>query len=273
MSYVKKLLWIVFGAILIGGILLFVSGRFEGTAALQRAAAGETMFLPLVIVAALIDSINPCAFSILLLTIGFLFSLGKVRSDILKIGGMYILGLFTVYILIGLGILGTLNVLNIPHILSNIGAGLVLAFGAINLINYFFPQFPIKLKVPQAAHQRIAHFIEKGSVPTAFGLGVLVGMFEFPCTGGPYLLILGMLHDRYLSGFGYLVLYNLIFISPLVVILLVASNDYLLAKVQEWRSGNIRRMHLGSGMAMIGLGLLILAMNYWSQIQFWLGWR
>src|SRR5574341_429454 len=62
-------------------------------------ASGEgARLLPLIAVAALIDSVNPCAFSILLVTIAFLFSLGRLRSSVLAIGGLYIAGVFAVYL-------------------------------------------------------------------------------------------------------------------------------------------------------------------------------
>lgn len=216
--------------------------------------------LPLVSVSAVIDSINPCAFSILLLTIAFLLSIGKMRSNILKIGGVYIMGLFVIYLLIGLGIVEALHLFNTPHFMAKVGAGLLIVLGAINIINEFFPRFPIKLKIPDAAHHRMAVYMEKASVPSAFMLGALVGLCEFPCTGGPYLLVLGLLHDQatYLKGLGYLILYNLIFILPLVLILALASRQKVLEKLQDWQKQESKKMRLYSGIAMILLALLIL---------------
>jgi cytochrome c biogenesis protein CcdA len=157
-------------------------------------SGGGTWLLPLVGVAALIDSINPCAFGILILTIAFLFSVGQSRAGILKIGGTYILGIFTVYILIGLGILQVLHLFNTPHFMARVGAALLIAVGAIDLLGGYFPRFPIKLSIPQSAHGKIAELMNKASIPTAFFLGVLVGLCEFPCTGGPYLMVLGLLN-------------------------------------------------------------------------------
>jgi cytochrome c biogenesis protein CcdA len=57
---------------------------------------------------------------------------------------------------------------------------------------------------------------------------------------------------------GYLVLYNLIFILPLVIIMLIASNKALLTKVEQWRNNKLTRLRLFSGIAMILLGILIL---------------
>ena len=255
----KKLAILIFIAVLfIGSVAFLKLGNF-GTAAIWNLSNGGKWLLPLVGVAALIDSITPCAFSILLLTIAFLLSLGKLRSSILKIGGFYILGIFTVYILIGLGILQVLHLFNTPHFMAKVGALLLVVLGSIHLLNEFFPAFPIKIRIPQAAHQKMAELMEKASLPAAFLLGVLVGLCEFPCTGGPYLMILGLLHDQatYITGLGYLALYNLIFALPLVVILLIASNGGLLEKVQEWKKAENKNMRVWGGIAMILLGVLI----------------
>ena len=258
----KRLLGlIIIAAVVIGTAILLQAGNI-GTQTLWNISNEGQWMLPMVLVAALIDSINPCAFSILLLTIAFLFSIGKMRSKILGIGGIYILGLFVIYVLIGLGILRVLHIFNTPHFMAKLGAYLLIILGSINLIGEFFPKFPVKLKIPDAAHHKMAVLMEKGSMPTAFALGVLVGLCEFPCTGGPYLMILGLLHDQatYFSGLGYLLLYNLIFISPLVIILLIASDKKLLEKARSWQRQERKPMRLGGGIAMIILGIIILAL-------------
>ncbi len=253
----KIILLALAAVILLGAAVAFRSTGSAG--AVSWLTNGGAWLLPLVIVASLVDSINPCAFSVLLLTIAFLFSLGRLRSDVLKIGGAYILGIFLVYMLIGLGILQVLHLFSIPHFMAKLAAWLLIALGAINILNEFFPAFPIKLKIPQASHSKMAELMQKASLPTAFLLGGLVGLCEFPCTGGPYLLVLGLLHDQatYLRGFGYLLLYNLIFVLPLAVILGIASDRMLLEKVKAWQKSEVRSMRLGGGIAMILLGVII----------------
>ena len=216
-------------------------------------------FLPIVTAAAIIDSINFCAFSVLLLTIAFLFSAGNLRAGIVKIGGFYIAGIFLVYVLIGLGIMQMLHFFNAPHFMAKIGALILILFGGINVINELFPTFPIKLKIPNAAHQKMGKLIEKGSAPAAFFLGALVGLSEFPCTGGPYLMILGFLDDRatYVKGAAYLLFYNMVFVLPLVITLFIASNETLLGKLKMWRENKNIRVKLLSGVAMIILGVII----------------
>jgi cytochrome c biogenesis protein CcdA len=257
----RKLTFVFAAAILLAAAVATFKYDAGGTAALWSASDGGRWLLPLIGVAALIDSVNPCAFSILLLTVAFLLSIGKLRSNVLKIGSAYIAGLFFVYLLIGLGLLQTLHLFDTPHFMASVGAALLVLLGLINVTNEFVPAFPIKLAIPHSVHRRMAVLMERASVPTALGLGGLVGVCEFPCTGGPYLMVLGLLRDQatYYTGVGYLLLYNVIFVLPLVLILLVASDASLLGKVQQWQQQRRRAMRLGSGSAMVALGLVIFA--------------
>lgn len=258
----KKLIALVVIILVVAGLVGFFRFGSGTTDLLWRVSGEGKILLPLISVAALIDSVNPCAFSILLLTIAFLFSIGRLRANILQIGLIYILGIFLVYILIGLGIMQALHLFNTPHFMGRLAASVMIALGAVNLIGEFAPSFPIKLKIPKIAHHKIATVMEKASMPSAFILGGLVGLCEFPCTGGPYLMVLGLLHDQgtYLSGLGYLLIYNLIFILPLVLILLVAANKDLLEKAKEWQAKERRLMKIGGSIAVILLGLFVLSL-------------
>lgn len=257
----RRLTWVIAASVALAvTVALFKYGG--ATTALWNASEGGRWLLPLLAVAALIDSVNPCAFSILLLTVAFLLSIGKLRSNVLQIGSAYIAGVFVVYLLIGLGLLQTLHIFDTPHFMASVGAALLVVLGVVNLANEYVPAFPVKFAIPQAAHRNMAVLMERASVPTAVVLGGLVGVCEFPCTGGPYLMVLGLLHDQtsYYTGVGYLLLYNVIFVLPLVLILLFASDASLLAKVQQWQQDKRRAMRLGGGAAMVALGLLIFAL-------------
>ena len=255
----KLLILIVVGVLFLGVILFFQFGGIS-SAVLWKFSDGGKWLFPLVAVAALVDSINPCAFSILLLTIAFLFSVGRLRSNILKIGGIYILGIFLAYLLIGLGLLHALHIFNTPHFMAKIGSVLLVVFGLLNIFEVIWPRFPVKLHIPHSAHHKMAGLIDRASIPTAFMLGALVGVCEFPCTGGPYLAVLGLLHDSvtYLKGFGYLIFYNAIFVLPLIIILSIASNQSVLAKVQVWQSQERKQERLIAGVLMAALGGVIL---------------
>ncbi len=217
-------------------------------------------FLPVIAVAAFVDSLNPCAFSILFLTITFLFSLGKNRRFVLLAGGVYILGIAFVYTFIGIGFLKVLTLFDVPNVLAKIGAFILILYAVIGLINEFIPTFPIKLKIPAAGYSTLAKVMTKASIPGSFLLGILVGLFEFPCTGGPYLFVLSLLHDKshFWQGFGYLVIYNVIFVMPLIIMLILAINQVVLEKMEK-----IRRLETKKTRSALLLLLLVIGIVFY----------
>ena len=245
-------------ALAIAGIVLLKHSS-DAASLIWNISGGGTWLLPLVTVSSLLDSVHPCSFSILLITIAFLFGMQMARGKILRIGGTYIAGIFAAYLLIGLGLLNVFHLFNTPHFMGKLGATLLIGFGLINITNAIFPKFPIKLKIPSVSHTPMAALMEKASLPAALGLGALVGICQFPCMGGPYLMVIGLLHDRatYFTGFGYLTLYNLILIAPLVAVLAVAADKTILDKMQVWKSTNLKSVRSWAGVAMISIGVLV----------------
>ncbi|MBI4094099.1 hypothetical protein HY417_03995 [Candidatus Kaiserbacteria bacterium] len=221
---------------------------------------GGKWLLPLVGVSAVLDSVHPCSFSILLITIAFLFGMQMTRGRILAIGGVYIAGIFAAYLGIGLGLFHVLHIFAVPHFMGKLGATLLIGFGILSLINWAYPAFPLKLKIPDGAHRKMAELMNTISIPAAFALGLLVGVCQFPCMGGPYLMVIGLLHDTatYATGIGYLVLYNAILILPLAAVLYLAANKEVVDTMQGWRRTNISAVRLWSGIAMVLLGILVL---------------
>lgn len=234
-----------------------------GGALFENAQAGGAWLLPVVVFAALLDSINPCALSVLFISIAVLFSLGKSRKEVLTLGSVYIFGVFAVYVgigLVGLWILGLLAEYNIQTILRDAAAAILILVGLLSIVNVMYPAFPVKLKIPQSAHPKMAKLLQRATVPGALLLGALVSLYEFPCTGGPYMLVITILNGQgtFASGFGLLILYNLIFVAPLIVILAVASDPVLLEKAKGWKKEKLSGSGVWAGAAMIILGILIL---------------
>jgi cytochrome c biogenesis protein CcdA len=247
----------IIGVFIIGVVML---KYLPGTAGLiWNVSQSGTWLLPLILFSAILDSVHPCSFSILLITIAFLFGMQADRFKILKVGAVYISGIFLSYLLIGLGILQTFHLFDTPHFMGKLGAGILIAFGVINILGEMFPQFPIRLKLPSVAHNAMGNLIGKASIFAAFALGLLVGICQFPCMGGPYLMVIGLLKDNmtYWSGASYLILYNLILIVPLAAMLIVAADKSLLEKVKEWKSREMSHSKIWIGLAMIIIGILI----------------
>lgn len=216
--------------------------------------------LPVILVSGFLDGINPCAFAVLLFFIAFLFTLKRSRAAIWKMGVVYILAIYLAYLAIGFGISKAILFSDSPHFMAKLGAWLVIGLGFINLINHFFPKFPIKLRIPQASKETLQKWIYKATLPAAFVLGFLVGLCTFPCSGGIYVAIIGLLaaQTTYWKGVSYLLLYNLMFVLPLVIILLLSSNKFAVAKLTKWEQSESKAMRILSAVTMIGLGLIIL---------------
>ncbi|MBI2579811.1 MAG: hypothetical protein HYW27_02825 [Candidatus Aenigmarchaeota archaeon] len=100
----------------------------------------------------------------------------------------------------------------------------------------------------------------RATVPSAIVLGFLVGLCEFPCSGGIYVGIISMLSisTTFWQGFAYLVIYNIFFVMPLVAILLLAFNRRTLKKIDKWEKSGKKYMKLANGVMMIILGAILL---------------
>ncbi len=216
--------------------------------------------LTMVILTGLLDSLNPCAFAVILLLLAFLFTLRKSRGHILMLGSVYILMIFLVYFAIGLGILQSVRLSDDPHFMARLGAWLLIVLGVINLIEYKFPKFPIKLHMPAFAGARSKELIKKATLPATVAAGILVGLCTFPCSGGIYVSVITLLNAKATMawGIGYLALYNIMFVLPLIVILLATSNRVTAKAWANWERGHTLNIRLWYGLAMVGLGAVFL---------------
>jgi cytochrome c biogenesis protein CcdA len=94
----------------------------------------------------------------------------------------------------------------------------------------------------------------------AFLMGFVVCLFELPCTGGPYIFILGLLAERMtmMAAIPILLLYNIFFVLPLVLItLFMYFGLSSVEKTTEWKERNIRKLHLVAGLIMLALGIIV----------------
>lgn len=216
--------------------------------------------LPAVIVTGLVDSVNPCAFAVVLLLLAFLFTLRRSRGYILKLGFVYVSMIFLVYFAIGLGILQAVRFSNEPHFVARAGSWLLIGLGVINLIEYFFPNFPIKLHMPKIAGARANMLIKQATLPTTMAAGLLVGLCTFPCSGGIYVSIITLLNTKTTLAWGitYLALYNVMFVLPLIIILLVVGNRMAAKTWARWERENALKIRLWYGVIMVALGAAML---------------
>jgi len=216
--------------------------------------------LPLVLTTGFVDGLNPCAFAVLLFFIAFLFTIRRTAATVWAMGLVYIAAIYAAYFLIGLGLIRAVLFANDHHLMAKIGSWLVIVLGLINLKDYFFPQLPIHLRIPTIAHGTIQDWLKRATFPTAAIGGFLVGLCTFPCSGAIYVAVVGLLAAKttHLQGLAYLALYNLAFVVPLFIILAGVANRRVMHQIRLVEQSSRRWVRLASGLAMVGLGVVIL---------------
>lgn len=220
-----------------------------------------TALLPLVVSAGFLDGINPCAFAVLLFFIAFLFTIHKTRAGVWKMGLAYISAIFLAYFLIGIGLMKALMFTGNPHFMAKLGAWLIIGLGIVNIANFLLPEKrKLNLGIPHFAKEPVKKWMYKATLPAAFILGFLVGLCTFPCSGGIYVAVVGLLAAKatYMHGLAYLVVYNLMFVLPLFIILIAASTRTAAERLASWERSQSKIVKLMSGLVMIALGIVIL---------------
>jgi cytochrome c biogenesis protein CcdA len=225
--------------------------------------------LPTVLVAAAIDGINPCAFTVLLLFITAMLatlqageqSINEVRARLLSRGGIYIAAIFLTYLGLGIGLLKTLDFFTRQHAPARFGALLAVLFGLWMLKDYFIPNWGWRLQAPGRIGEIARQSAKKATVPALIIGGFLIGLCTVPCSGAVYLGVLSLLalQPTALLGYSYLVLYNLVFVLPLVAILVFASARPTLNRLAHWNLHHKEWVRLALGGGVVVMGLLILA--------------
>ena len=191
-----------------------------------------------IIIAGIIDGVNPCAFVTIIFFTSYLLIRKKEKRDIFFVGLSFTLGVFITYLLMGIGIYRLLyyikNLSTISSLMYPITGVMALIFGIYSILDY------IKVKRGKAKEMTLqlpdsvkklsrktirTHLKSKNMIILAAFTGAVVSLLEFMCTGQVYLptivLVIGNPDLRARALF-YLVIYNLMFIWPLVVIFFAA---------------------------------------------------
>ena len=187
-----------------------------------------------IVSAGLLDGINPCAFATLIFFISYLTFVGRKRREILWVGLGFSGAVFVTYLLIGFGILSFIQHFSFLPLFSRIVYIVTIAFalvlGVLSLYDYIQLKrgrpSEMKLQLPDFLKKRIHQTIREESKSTRYFLaaiaaGFIVSLLEFTCTGQVYLptiLFVTNIPSLRANAISYLVLYNLMFIIPLLII-------------------------------------------------------
>jgi cytochrome c-type biogenesis protein len=220
----------------------------------------NSSMIPLVAITGFLDGIHPCAIAILIFFVAFLITMQKSFKNIFLLGLVYIFVIYLTYLAVGVGFLSGIVLFGRHHFFAELGSWLLIIMGAISVKDYFFPKLPIHLSMLKISGNKVKFLLEKATLPAIIGAAFLVGLCSVPCSGGIYAAVTALLASKttYITGLLYLLLYNLMFVMPLLILLLFTANPITLAKIAEFRKKNERMEKLVMGIMMLALGIIIL---------------
>jgi thiol-disulfide isomerase/thioredoxin len=212
-----------------------------------------------------LDAFNPCAFFVLL----FLLSLmvhARSRARMALVGGVFVLFSGVLYFAFMAAWLNLFLLVGYLPLVT-IGAGLVALFvGAINIKDFVWPKRGISLSIPERAkpgfYARTRDLVGAANLPAMLAgtvtLALAANAYELLCTAGFPLVFTRILTLSDLSTpayYGYLALYNAVYVLPLLAIVIAFVITLGGRKLKE-EEGRI--LKLLSGLMMLGLGLVLL---------------
>jgi thiol-disulfide isomerase/thioredoxin len=219
----------------------------------------------LTLVLGALDAFNPCAFFVLL----FLLSLmvhARSRARMALVGGVFVLFSGVLYFAFMAAWLNLFLLVGYLPLVT-IGAGLVALFvGAINIKDFVWPKRGISLSIPERAkpgfYARTRDLVGAANPPAMLAgtvtLALAANAYELLCTAGFPLVFTRILTLSDLSTpayYGYLALYNAVYVLPLLAIVIAFVITLGGRKLKE-EEGRI--LKLLSGLMMLGLGLVLL---------------
>ena len=227
----------------------------------------EQWSLPLVTVTlGALDSLNPCAFFILLFLLSLLVH-ARSRTRMLVVGGVFVGVSGAVYFVFMAAWLNLfLFVGQIMWITAGAGA-LALVLGLINIKDFFYFQQGVSLSIPDGAKpglfRRMRGLVGARNMTSMLAgtlvLAVLANAYELLCTAGFPMVFTRILtlHDLPPSGYyGYIALYCLVYVVPLFLIVVLFALTLGQRKLSDQEG---RLLKLLSGLMMAALGTVLIA--------------
>ncbi len=214
----------------------------------QAKSAFQKITFWAIIGSGLVDGINPCAFAVIVFFISFLTVYKYTRREIILVGVSYCVAVFVAYLLLGLGVFkflyamrGFAYVIKAFYILT---AAVCLVFFVLSIYDFIVYQktkksddmlLQLSLGNKTRIHKIMGFFLRDKQKSTwrlvlaALAVGFGVSLVEAVCTGQVYMptCVLIMQDPQFRScAILYLVLYNLMFIVPLVTVFVLALLGY-----------------------------------------------
>jgi len=205
---------------------------------------------------AALDSINPCTFYIYTVLLLSASIREKSSRAVLATGLAFIAGVYLGYLALGLGIASAVAVL--PTWLLALAAAV---YGVYIIVAGLYELRGRRRPGPQRPGGRLApRALRTASRVGAFGLGLLLSFTLLPCSGGPLIAFIALASTEGYSGLlvlPLLLLYNLIFVAPLIAIGLAAAAAYRVERVQQAIARAAPYASIVAGLALIAVAVYI----------------
>ena len=234
----------------------------RGTAESSILERFRSLGLWTVVGAGLLDGINPCAFATIIFLVSYLSMRERQGRALLATGAAFTLGVFVAYLGVGLGLLKFLTAL---PVLSTVGEWiygvtllrcLALAWGSLNDFRKARAGRleDMSLRLPDRLRGWIRRLIREGSrvrsyVLASLVLGFVISIVELACTGQVYLptiiFVLGLPQWRARATLALLV-YNLMFVTPLIVIFVLSYYGTTSLQFTRWLTRHAAAVKLGT---------------------------
>ena len=219
----------------------------------------------LTVVLAALDAFNPCAFFVLLFLLSLLAHQPQ-RGRMLIVGSVFVACSGLMYLAFMAAWLNLFLMVGALPWITALAGGLALLVGLLNLKDYIAFHRGISLSISEAGQaaifRRMRRLMQAERLPAMLSATVLLALaansYELLCTAGfpmAFTRLLTLRAQSTTAHYLYLLLYNLIYVLPLIAIVLAFVRT-LGARKLEAHEG--RLLKLLSGLMMLGLGLLLL---------------
>jgi cytochrome c biogenesis protein CcdA/HEAT repeat protein len=231
----------------------------------------EAITLSVVLLGGLIDGLNPCAFATIIFFLSYLQIARRTPREMLMVGIAFISAVFLAYLAAGLVLYQVLDALN--ERFAGIQRWLNLGFGLLALVAAWLSLRDafraragrldeMTLQLPGLLKDRIRSVIRTGArarnfVIAAFVSGLVISLLELACTGQVYAPIIYQIQHGRLDAVLWLVIYNLAFITPLIVIFLLAYGGLRSETLINFQKRHTFAVKLALALLFLGLALFI----------------
>ncbi|ERJ12895.1 hypothetical protein [Haloplasma contractile] len=240
-----------------------------------------------IVFSGLLDGFNPCAIAMLLLFISLLGFTDK-RKTLIAVSVTYISALYLTYFALGTILFRFIRqyqsqIMYLSTIITWIVIILALSLFVFSLYDFIVSKneeyAKIKLQLPktiQKFNKKLIKYFTRvfdeqsniSLIPIlllTFLLGFIISLTEFLCTGQIYLpIIIGLVQfgESTLLATLMLVIYNLMFVLPLIVIAVVSIKSKSVLLTSNWVRENLHRIKLFNAIFFLLIAIFFIVTNF-----------